>query len=133
MLDTVVRPAVEAEPIGAPIEFSGPEPVLLVPVVSGGTNPRPVGAFVVSGGRVRYRPVLDVGELVAAALAAVTVVGVAVAVTRRRTPVVGAIRMGHGGWVSLKGFSPTGRGRRPWWAPRRNSKPEGGRTCARRS
>ncbi|MCW6006224.1 hypothetical protein K1W54_16815 [Micromonospora sp. CPCC 205371] len=132
MLDTVVRPATEAEPIAAPIEFAGPEPVLLVPVVSGGAKPRPVGAFVVAGGRVRYRPVLDVGELAAAALAAVTIVGVVVAVTRRRTPVVGAIRMGHGGWVSLRGFSPTGRGRPRWW-PQRSTRFEGGRRCARRS
>jgi hypothetical protein len=133
MLDTVVRPAAEAEPIAAPIEFAGPEPVLLVPIVSGGAKPRPVGAFVVAGGRVRYRPVVDVGELVAATVAAVTVVGVAVAVTRRRTPVVGAIRMGHGGWVSLKGFSPTGRRRRPWWASLWNTKAEGELRCARRS
>lgn len=133
MLDTVVRPAQEAAPITAPIEFASPEQVLLVPVVSGGEKPRPIGAFVVAGGRVRYRPVLDVGELVAAALAAVTVVGAVVTVTRRRAPVVGAIRMGHGGWVSLKGFSPARRERRPWWAPWRNSRSEGGRRCARRS
>ncbi|MFY1671504.1 hypothetical protein ACN27G_16250 [Plantactinospora sp. WMMB334] len=118
MLDTVTRPdqGRRADPPGQPVTLAGPEPVILVPVVRGGSVPRPIGAWVLTHGTVRYRPAVDLREVLGAAVlvAAVT----AVAVTRRRPPAVGAIRMGHGGWVSLKGVPAPAltAGRRPWWA-----------------
>jgi hypothetical protein len=82
---------------------------------------RIVGAYVLSGDTVRYRPVVDMQDVVSAtaAVAAIAAVGATVAAVRRRVPTVGAVRMGPGGWVSFKGTSaPALRpsGRRPWWA-----------------
>jgi len=114
MLDTIVRPdqGPRADPVGPPVTLTGPEPVTLMPVLRG--DARPVGAYVLSHGTVHYRPVVDVREVLAIAALAI----VAVAVTRRRRPVIGSLHMGHGGWVSLKGvpapaLKPDSR---PWWA-----------------
>jgi hypothetical protein len=116
MLDTIVRPdqRPQTDPVGPPVTLTSPEPVTLVPVVRG--DARPIGAYVIARGTVRYRPAFDVREVLAAAVLAVAVT--AVAVTRRRHPAVRTIQMGPGGWVSLKGvpapaLTPTGR---PWWA-----------------
>ncbi|MEV4536636.1 hypothetical protein AB0J82_22900 [Asanoa sp. NPDC049518] len=82
---------------------------------------RVVGAFAYADGEVRFRPVVDVRQLVAAAagVAVVAVGGATYAAARRRAPAVGAVTMGPGGWVSVKGtgvprLRPTDD--RPWWA-----------------
>ncbi|MDG4830928.1 hypothetical protein O7627_16665 [Solwaraspora sp. WMMD1047] len=96
----------------------------LVPVERGG---RPVGAYLVTGTTARFTPVVDLDQVLSAALAAVTVTAAAVslvAIRRRRPPVIGTVTMGPGGWVSLKGLPGPdlrasrsgGTGRRPLWA-----------------
>ncbi|MDG4786700.1 hypothetical protein O7626_12290 [Micromonospora sp. WMMD1102] len=109
-------PAEQNTPVGPPVELGRPEPVTLVPVVRGRTHPRPVGAYLLAGGTVRYRPAFDVEALAAVVLAAAVVT--AVVVRRRPAPAVGGIRMGPGGWVSLKGVPAPGltSAGRPWWA-----------------
>lgn len=83
---------------------------------------RTVGAYVLGNGKVRYRPVVDLGDVLSAATAMVTVVaiGAAVAVARRRPPAVRAVTMGPGGWVSFRGTSAPALRQpanpRPWWA-----------------
>ena len=67
------------------------------------------------------RPTVDVTRLALAALGtvAVSVVAVSAAVALRRRPVIGAVTMGPGGWISLKGAGlPPLRASspRPWWA-----------------
>lgn len=115
-------PPVPAAPTGGPIgpvlELPGAPATALVPVTRAG---RPVGAFVLSAGRVRYRPVVDRDQLVAAAAGAFAVAALTTAVAvvaRRRPPAIGAVTMGPGGWVSLRGARvPALRPRRrPWWA-----------------
>ncbi|WP_030488459.1 hypothetical protein [Micromonospora chokoriensis] len=106
-------------PVGPVLELPGTPAAALVPVVRDG---RAIGAYVLSGGRVRYRPVTDPDRLLAAATGAfaVAVLTAAVAVVgRRRPPAIGAVTMGPGGWVSLRGVrAPALRPAtpRPWWA-----------------
>ncbi|RKN40192.1 hypothetical protein [Micromonospora endolithica] len=120
-----VRPAAAAagppDPVvplvGPVLALPGDPAAALVPVTWRG---RPVGAFVATGGRVRYRPVVDPDQLLAAA-AGVLGLGLlaagAAVVARRRAPAIGSVRMGPGGWVSLKGLPlPAPRAPRPWWA-----------------
>ncbi len=81
---------------------------------------RPLGAYVTSGGQVRFEPVVDVTRLAAAGLAGVAVVAATALLTRRHVPAIGRVSMGPGGWVSLRGaklpaLRPTGAPR-PWWA-----------------
>jgi hypothetical protein len=107
---------VESDP--TVIALPGPAGVSLVPVRRKG---RTVGVYLLSGGSVRYRPVVDADHVVSAvaAVTAVTVLGASVAAARRRVPAVGTVSMGPGGWVSFKGVpAPALRaGRhRPWWA-----------------
>ncbi|MEU7762977.1 MULTISPECIES: hypothetical protein [Micromonospora] len=103
-------------PVGPVLELPGD--AALVPVNRDG---RPVGVFVAAGGRVRYRRVVEPDQLVAAATGAFAVAALTAAVavwSRRRPPSVGAVTMGPGGWVSLRGV-PAPRLRpdhRPWWA-----------------
>ncbi|MEU1840765.1 hypothetical protein [Micromonospora chersina] len=112
-------PAV-AGPVGPVLELPGTPAAALVPVTRAG---RPVGAFVLAGGRVRYRRLADPDRLVAAAAGAfavaalVATVGV-VATARRRPPAIRTVTMGPGGWVSLRGapLPPLRPDRRPWWA-----------------
>ncbi|MER7459349.1 hypothetical protein [Micromonospora sp. NPDC126480] len=104
-------------PVGPVLDLPGEPAAALVPVTRDG---RPVGAFVLSGGRVRYRPVLDPDRLLAAT-AGVVALGLVAAGTaaalRRRPPAIGAVTMGPGGWISLKGRPlPPPRAPRPWWA-----------------
>ncbi|WDZ82387.1 hypothetical protein [Micromonospora cathayae] len=112
----VPRPAPAVGPV---LELPGTPATALVPVTDAG---RPVGAFVLSGGRLRYRPVVDPDRLVAAAagvLAAGLLAAGLVAAGRRRPPAVGAVTMGPGGWISVRGAPvPALRAarRRPWWA-----------------
>jgi len=110
----------QSGPFGPVIGTGGPDPAVLIPVSSGG---RPLGAFVCTAGRVRYRPVVAADRVAAAAAAVVvaTVSAAAVAVVARRRPsAVGTVTMGPGGWVSFKGLpGPAPRvvadSRRPWW------------------
>ncbi|QGN49279.1 hypothetical protein ACN26Y_25360 [Micromonospora sp. WMMD558] len=110
------RPAAGV-PVGPVLDLPGEPAAALVPVNRDG---RPVGAFVLSDGRVRYRPVLDPDRLLAATAGVVALgllaAGAAVA-ARRRPPAIGTVTMGPGGWVSLKGLPlPPARTPRPWWA-----------------
>ncbi|SCF32715.1 hypothetical protein [Micromonospora mirobrigensis] len=101
------------------LELPGTPAAALVPVTRDG---RAVGAFVLTGGQVRYRSINDPDQVLAAAAgaAAVALLTAAVAVLgRRRPPAIGAVTMGPGGWVSLRGTrAPALRParRRPWWA-----------------
>ena len=111
-------PAAPVLPIGPVLELPGTPAAALVPVTYEG---RPIGAFVLSAGRVRYRRVVDPDQLIAAAAGAfaVAVLTAAVAaVARRKPPAIGAVTMGPGGWVSVRGVrQPTLRPTdRPWWA-----------------
>ncbi|WP_089155816.1 hypothetical protein [Micromonospora sp. NBS 11-29] len=120
----VPRPASPVSTPGAPasvgpvLELPGAPGAALVPVTRDG---RPVGAFVLADGRVRYRRVADPDQLVAAGTGAFAVAALTAAVAlwaRRRPPAVGAVTMGPGGWVSLRNApAPHPRpDRRPWWA-----------------
>ncbi|WUR62207.1 hypothetical protein OHS32_12750 [Micromonospora chokoriensis] len=106
-------------PVGPVLELPATPASALVPVVGDG---RAVGAYVLSGGRVRYRPVTDPDRLLAAATGAVAVAVLTAAVAvvgRRKPPAIGAVTMGPGGWVSLRGVrAPALRpaAPRPWWA-----------------
>jgi hypothetical protein len=109
----VTRPGIEP----AVITFVASE-VSLVPVRRDG---RVVGAYVSSGGNVRFRPVVDVRQALSAAagVAVVAVAGATYVAARRRAPAVGAVTMGPGGWISFKGVTaPALRPAddRPWWA-----------------
>ncbi|MFI7069774.1 hypothetical protein [Micromonospora sediminicola] len=104
--------------VGPVLELPGTPGAALVPVTCAG---RPVGAFVLADGRVRYRRVVDPDQLVAAATGAFAVAALTAAValwSRRRPPAVGTVTMGPGGWLSLRGASiPRPRpDDRPWWA-----------------
>ncbi|MFI2667451.1 hypothetical protein [Micromonospora carbonacea] len=106
--------------VGPVLVLPGAAPAAVVPVARGG---RPVGAFVLAGGRVRYRTLADPDRVLAAATGALAVglvtAAVAVVASRRRPPAIGTVRMGPGGWVSLRGVrAPALRstGPRPWWA-----------------
>ena len=80
---------------------------------------RQIGAYVDGPQGVRYLPAVDVTAVLVAAFAAAAVSAVALA--NRRRPVVGAVTMGPGGWLSIKRAAvPPLRAaaaeRRPWWA-----------------
>jgi hypothetical protein len=111
----------------APVRHTQDEPTVIAPagaeasLVPVRRDGRIVGAYVLSAGSVRYRPVVDLEQVLSAVagVAAVVVAGAAFAAARRRPPAVGAVTMGPGGWVSFKGATaPPLRpaGRRPWWA-----------------
>ncbi|GAA3783835.1 hypothetical protein [Micromonospora maritima] len=107
-------------PVGPVLELPGTPGAALVPVTCSG---RPVGAFVLADGRIRYRRVVDPDQLVAAATGAFAVAALTAAValwSRRRPPAVGTVTMGPGGWLSLRNTpTPHPRSRsgpRPWWA-----------------
>ncbi|MFB9237814.1 hypothetical protein ACFFWC_20010 [Plantactinospora siamensis] len=111
------------------LSLPGPRPGVLLPVAAGG---RPVGAFIVVDGALRYRPVVDLRALVGAAAGAIGALAVAVSVATaaRRPPAVGSVRMGPGGWVSLRGVpAPVLRPApsRPWWARLLRAHPLDGR------
>lgn len=106
--------------VGPVLVLPGTSPAAVVPVARDG---RPVGAFVLAGGRVRYRTLADPDRVLAAAAGALAVglvtAAVAVVAGRRRPPAIGTVRMGPGGWVSLRGVrAPALRSTapRPWWA-----------------
>lgn len=107
-------------PFGPAIDTGGAGRVTVIPVCRGGT---PLGAFVVTDGRVRYRPVIGADRVVAATLAVAALGGAAAALlaARRRPAVIRTVTMGPGGWLSLKGLPGAvppvvPGGHRPWWA-----------------
>lgn len=96
---------------------------------------RPMGAFVVKGGRVRWHPVVDLTRVITTAEVVVGGVLIARRLAARPSAAKARVTMGPGGWVSMKGgvmaVRPAERGwrrkrsgpttggtapRRPWWA-----------------
>jgi hypothetical protein len=94
---------------------------------------RPMGAFVVRNGRVRWHPAVDVTRIITTAEVVVGGVLIARKLAQRPGSAKALVTMGPGGWVSMKGgvmavrpaerawrrrrpapaVAPTGR---PWWA-----------------
>ena len=96
------------------------DPVLLAVERPSRCGPRLIGAYVRDGRTVRYQPAIDVERLV---LGVVAVAGAAAVLgsALHRTPAVGPVSMGPGGWLSVRGARlprPRGAGAasRPWWA-----------------
>ncbi|WP_409329611.1 hypothetical protein [Trujillonella humicola] len=97
--------------------------------LSGG---RPLGAFVIRGGRVRWHPAVDATRVLTTAEVVVGAVLVARQLAARPSGARADVTMGPGGWVSMKGGAMSVRparrlwrrhpgssipaGRRPWWA-----------------
>jgi hypothetical protein len=94
---------------------------------------RPLGAFVVKDGKVRWHPVVDVTRVITTAELVVGGVLIARRLAARPSAAKAIVTMGPGGWVSMKGgvmaVRPAERGwrrtrpvaavphtRRPWWA-----------------
>jgi hypothetical protein len=96
---------------------------------------RPMGAFVVRDGRVRWHPVVDLTRVITTAEIMVGGVLIARRLAQRPSAAKAVVTMGPGGWVSMKGgvmaVRPAERGwrrrrsrpaaavaptRRPWWA-----------------
>jgi hypothetical protein len=81
---------------------------------------RPVGAYVVRDGRVRWRPAVDVTRLLTTAQVVVGAVVVAHRLARRPGAPKARVTMGPGGWVSMKSGAMSVRpGSRPLSRPRR--------------
>lgn len=80
--------------------------------LSGG---RPVGAFVIRDGVVRWQPAVDVNRLLVAAEMVLGAVLVAERLARRPAGPKAAVTMGPGGWVSMKGGSMAVRPARRLW------------------
>jgi len=102
---------------------------------AGMSGARPLGAFVVRDGRVRWHPAIDVTRVITTAELAVGAVLVARRLAARPSGAKASVTMGPGGWVSMKGGAlavrpaergwrtqpapppvPAGATRRPWWA-----------------
>ena len=95
---------------------------------------RPMGAFVINGGRVRWHPAVDLTRVITTAEVMVGGVLIARQLAARPSAAKARVTMGPGGWVSMKGgvmaVRPAERGwlrkrsrptaaaptRRPWWA-----------------
>ena len=84
---------------------------------------RPLGAFVVRRGRVRWHPAVDVTRVITTTEVVVGAVLVAGRLARRPSGAKAAVSMGPGGWVSMKGGAmavrPAGRA----WRSRRDAEP----------
>jgi hypothetical protein len=94
---------------------------------------RPMGAFVVRDGRVRWHPVVDLTKVITTAEVMVGGVLIARRLAARPSGAKALVTMGPGGWVSMKGgamavrpanrawrrrrsVATSARTRRPWWA-----------------
>ncbi|MGY1641926.1 hypothetical protein ACI782_12445 [Geodermatophilus sp. SYSU D00703] len=92
---------------------------------------RPLGAFVVREGRVRWHPAIDLTRVITTAEVVVGGVLVARRLAARPSGAKALVTMGPGGWVSMKGGAMAVRParrlwrrsrptppmrRRPWWA-----------------
>ena len=94
---------------------------------------RPMGAFVVRNGRVRWHPAVDLTRVLTTAELVVGSVLIARQLAKRPGSAKALVTMGPGGWVSMKGgvmaVRPAERAwrrarpapsapptRRPWWA-----------------
>jgi hypothetical protein len=96
---------------------------------------RPMGAFVMKNGRVRWHPVVDLTKVITTAEIMVGGVLIARRLAARPSSAKALVTMGPGGWVSMKGgvtaVRPAERGwrrrrshasaavprrHRPWWA-----------------
>jgi hypothetical protein len=93
---------------------------------------RPMGAFVVRNGRVRWHPAVDLTRVLTTAELVVGGVLIARQLAKRPGSAKALVTMGPGGWVSMKGGvmavrpaerawrrarpAPTPPTRRPWWA-----------------
>jgi hypothetical protein len=96
---------------------------------------RPMGAFVLRNGRVRWHPAVDLTRVITTAEVMVGGVLIARRLAARPSAAKARVTMGPGGWVSMKGgvmaVRPAERGwrrrrsstpaavqrtRRPWWA-----------------
>jgi hypothetical protein len=96
---------------------------------------RPMGAFVVKDGRVRWHPVVDLTKVITTAELVVGGVLIARRLAERPSGAKALVTMGPGGWVSMKGgamavrpatrawrrrrsaaSTTSARTRRPWWA-----------------
>ena len=96
---------------------------------------RPMGAFVVKNGRVRWHAVVDLTKVITTAEVVVGGVLIARRLAARPSGAKALVTMGPGGWVSMKGgamavrpanrawlrrrsgaSTVSARGRRPWWA-----------------
>ncbi|MGY1691490.1 hypothetical protein [Geodermatophilus sp. SYSU D01105] len=92
---------------------------------------RPLGAFVIRDGRVRWRPAVDLTRVLTTAEVVVGGVLVARRLATRPSGAKALVTMGPGGWVSMKGGAMAVRParrlwrradpappptRRPWWA-----------------
>lgn len=104
---------------------TGPDGTVLVLVARQcADRSRPLGAFAVrADGTVSFVPVVDPQRLAWCAVAGLAAAAVVAAGTaaRGRGPSIGAVHMGPGGWVSLRGATPARlvpgrRPSRPWWA-----------------
>ncbi len=94
------------------------------------TGARPLGAFEVRDGRVRWHPVVDVTRVLTTAEVVLGAVVVASRLAGRPPAAHARVTMGPGGWVSLKSGTvslrparrarrrthPAATARRPWWA-----------------
>ncbi|GGN84378.1 hypothetical protein GCM10010112_63730 [Actinoplanes lobatus] len=90
-----------------PADKSGPRPVR--------HGQREIGAYATGPDGTVFVPAVDVTTIAVAALG--TAALIAVAVSARRRPAIGAVTMGPGGWVSLRrSTAPPLRAGRPWWA-----------------
>ena len=113
----------QLQPGGRP-PLKGHDGTVLVPVADHRADrSRPLGALAIhADGTVSFVPVVDPQRLAwcaVAGLVAVAAVASAGVAARRRGPSIGAVHMGPGGWVSLKGAAPSRLSpsrRRPWWA-----------------
>jgi hypothetical protein len=85
----------------------------------GTVTTRPMGAYVVRDGDVRWRPALDATRLLTTAEVVVGAVLVAHRLARRPSTPKAHVTMGPGGWVSMKGGTVAVReGSRPFGRPR---------------